>query len=161
MRGGRDPSADRGGVAAARRARDDRGRGAKAVRVGECGPRAADDGPGQSPCDRPQGRGEGALPGRELRHGQEGAGGLGRGPGIPVGTHPGSKDGALLLDRAAIKERFGELGFQNSNLGVALSATEKIAKISGVLKDDALKVNIPELEVLGEGIKQILSGSKK
>ncbi len=61
----------------------------------------------------------------------------------------------------AIKERFSQLGRQDSNLGVALSATEKIAKIAGVIKEDALKVNIPELTALGEGIKEILTAAKK
>lgn len=70
---------------------------------------------------------------------------------------------SFLLHKAGfteerIKERFGELSFQNANVGVALTATDRIAKIAGVIKDDGLKVNIPELTRLGEDIKSILGG---
>lgn len=71
---------------------------------------------------------------------------------------------ACLLRKAGftedrIKERYGELAYQNSNIGAALGATDRIAKIAGVLKDDGMKVNIPELTALGENIKQILQGN--
>lgn len=59
----------------------------------------------------------------------------------------------------AIKARFGQLSVQDSNLGVALASTDRMAKIAGVIKDDGLKVDIPELTRLGEGIKAILEGN--
>lgn len=56
----------------------------------------------------------------------------------------------------AIKKRYQELSSQNKNLPVAVQATDRVAKIAGVLKDEPTKVNIPELEALGDAIKRIL-----
>lgn len=61
----------------------------------------------------------------------------------------------------SIKARFGALSIQDSNLGVALASTDRMAKIAGVIKDDALKVDIPELTKLADGIKSILEGKSK
>lgn len=61
----------------------------------------------------------------------------------------------------SIKQRFGALSIQDSNLGVALASTDRMAKIAGVIKDDGLKLNIPELTKLGEDIKNILGGKPK
>lgn len=60
----------------------------------------------------------------------------------------------------SIKQRYGQLSMQDSNIGVALGATDRIAKIAGVLKDDGLKVDIPQLVELGKDIKKILSGGR-
>lgn len=55
-----------------------------------------------------------------------------------------------------IKKGIAELAFQRKNLPIALSAYEKMAKISGLLKEDNT-VNVPELEKLTDAIKKILS----
>lgn len=54
-----------------------------------------------------------------------------------------------------IKKRFAELSIQNLNLPVALSATEKIAKIEKVI-NDSTKVDIPQLSELTDTVKKIL-----
>lgn len=56
----------------------------------------------------------------------------------------------------AIKKRYHELAGQNKNLPVAIQATDRVAKIAGVLRDDPTKVNIPELEAVANAIKQLL-----
>lgn len=58
----------------------------------------------------------------------------------------------------AIKQRYGQLAMQDTNLGVALGSTDRMAKIAGVLKDDGMKIDIPQLNALGADIKKILSG---
>jgi hypothetical protein len=55
-----------------------------------------------------------------------------------------------------IKRRYSEIGWQNKNLAVALSGVDRVAKIKGILKDDSMKVDIPQLEALTSGIKTIL-----
>jgi hypothetical protein len=68
---------------------------------------------------------------------------------------------ALLLGEAGykpenIKKRYIELQAQNRNPIVALQANDRMAKIAGVI-DDNKKVNIPELEELGNAIRGILT----
>lgn len=58
-----------------------------------------------------------------------------------------------------IKKRFSQLANQNKNLPVALSANEKRAKIAGVIKDEA-KVDIPQLEAIGQTLKTLLTPKK-
>lgn len=58
-----------------------------------------------------------------------------------------------------IKKGFAKLANQQKNLPVALAAHDRMAKITGVIKDDGLKVNIPELEKLTETIRNTLSGN--
>lgn len=55
-----------------------------------------------------------------------------------------------------IKRRYSEIGWQNKDLKVALPAVDRVAKIKGILKDDNLKVDIPQLEELTAGIRKIL-----
>lgn len=59
-----------------------------------------------------------------------------------------------------IKKRFSELAYQNKNLPIALTATDRIAKIAGVIKDDEKKIDIPQLEAIGESIRAILTPKK-
>jgi len=60
-------------------------------------------------------------------------------------------------DIAHIKRRYAEIANQNKNLPLALSATDRIAKITGVIKEDSKSVDIPQLEEIGRAIKQILT----
>jgi hypothetical protein len=68
---------------------------------------------------------------------------------------------AILLESGfevdSIKKRFAELAYQNKNLPIALTATDRIAKISGVLKEESKVVDIPQLTELTEHIKAILT----
>lgn len=59
-----------------------------------------------------------------------------------------------------IKKRFSELAFQNKHIPIAHAATRDMAKIAGVMTDDK-KVDIPQLEELGEAIKSILTPESK
>jgi len=59
-----------------------------------------------------------------------------------------------------IKKRFSELAYQNKNLPIALTATDRIAKIAGVIKEDSKSVDIPQLEAIGESIRAILTPKK-
>lgn len=54
-----------------------------------------------------------------------------------------------------IKKRFAELASQNKNLPLALTANDRLAKISGVLVDDK-KLDIPQLDRIGDMMKQVL-----
>jgi hypothetical protein len=63
------------------------------------------------------------------------------------------------FDPATIKKRFAELAYQNKNLPIALTATDRVAKIAGILTDDK-KVDIPQLEALGNAIREILTPKK-
>lgn len=60
-------------------------------------------------------------------------------------------------DISNIKKRYAEIANQNKNLPLALSATDRIAKITGVIKEDSKSVDIPQLEEIGRAIKQILT----
>lgn len=63
------------------------------------------------------------------------------------------------FDPATIKQRFAELAYQNKNLPIALTATDRVAKIAGIINDDK-KVDIPQLEALGNAIREILTPKK-
>lgn len=70
------------------------------------------------------------------------------------------KDAVLLhagFNPDTVKRRFAELAYQNKNLPIALTATDRIAKITGVLKEDSKSVDIPQLTELTEHIKAILT----
>lgn len=71
---------------------------------------------------------------------------------------------ALLLEQGftpeSIKGRFAELAYQNKNLPIALASTDRLAKITGVLKEEAKNVDIPQLTELTDVIKGILSPAK-
>lgn len=56
----------------------------------------------------------------------------------------------------SIKRRFSELAYQNKNLPIAITATDRIAKIAGVISDDK-KVDIPQLTELGDSLKALLT----
>lgn len=56
-----------------------------------------------------------------------------------------------------IKKRFAELSQQNKNLPIALTATDRMAKIAGVIKEDSKSVDIPQLTELTDHIKKILT----
>jgi len=70
----------------------------------------------------------------------------------------------ILLDQGFntdnIKKRYVEIANQNKNLPLALSANDRIAKITGVVKDDSKQVDIPQLTELTEHIKRILTPKK-
>lgn len=72
---------------------------------------------------------------------------------------------AVLLEAGfkpeSIKRRFAELAYQNKNLVVAHNATRDIGKIAGVIKEDRVPVDVPQLEELGDAIKAILTPKKK
>jgi hypothetical protein len=59
-----------------------------------------------------------------------------------------------------IKKRFAELAYQNKNLVIAHASTRDIAKIAGVIKEDSKTVDIPQLEAIGESIRNILTPKK-
>lgn len=71
---------------------------------------------------------------------------------------------AILLEQGftpeSIKGRFAELAYQNKNLPIALASTDRLAKITGVLKEEAKNVDIPQLTELTDVIKGILSPAK-
>ena len=58
-----------------------------------------------------------------------------------------------------IKARYSELMNQNDNLPLALSATDRVAKIVGLISDDK-KVDIPQLEEIGNSLKTLLTPRK-
>lgn len=60
------------------------------------------------------------------------------------------------FDISMIKKRYAELAYQNKNLVIAVQATDRVAKIAGVISDDK-KVDIPQLTELGESIKSLLT----
>lgn len=64
------------------------------------------------------------------------------------------------FDPKNIKKRYAELGYQNKNLPIALTAVDRVAKIAGVLKEDRVPVDIPQLAELTEEIKKILTPKK-
>lgn len=70
----------------------------------------------------------------------------------------------ILIDQGYntenIKKRYAEIASQNKNLPLALSATDRIAKITGIIKDDSKQVDIPQLTELTEHIKRILTPKK-
>lgn len=59
-----------------------------------------------------------------------------------------------------IKRRYAQLAMQDKNLPIALQATDRVAKIAGVVRDEGLKVNVPELEAVAEAIKGALGSFK-
>lgn len=63
------------------------------------------------------------------------------------------------FDPSTIKKRFAELAYQNHNLPIAHAATRDMAKLTNMITDDK-KVDIPQLEELGNAIKQILTPKK-
>lgn len=60
------------------------------------------------------------------------------------------------FDIETIKKRYAELAYQNKNLPIALTSTDRIAKIAGLISDDK-KVDIPQLTELGESLKTLLT----
>ena len=60
------------------------------------------------------------------------------------------------FDIENIKTRYSELAYQNKNLPIAITATDRIAKIAGVISDDK-KVDIPQLTELGDSLKALLT----
>lgn len=61
------------------------------------------------------------------------------------------------FDPDTIKKRYAELAYQNKNLPIALTATDRIGKITGVIKEDKTSVDIPQLQELTDHIKAILT----
>lgn len=55
-----------------------------------------------------------------------------------------------------IKARYAEIMTQNRNLPLALSATDRVAKVAGLITDDK-KVDIPQLTELGDVLKTLLT----
>lgn len=73
------------------------------------------------------------------------------------------RDKVLLengFDPSTIKKRFAELAYQNHNLPIAHAATRDMAKLTNMITDDK-KVDIPQLEELGNAIKSILTPNSK
>jgi hypothetical protein len=62
----------------------------------------------------------------------------------------------LGFTEEGIKKRYAELSGQNKNLPIALGATDRMAKIAGVIKED-VKVDIPQLEEIGSTLKTLLT----
>lgn len=59
-----------------------------------------------------------------------------------------------------IKRRYSDIASQSKNLPLALASTDRLAKITGVVKEDNTKVDIPQLTELGETIKALLTPKK-
>lgn len=59
-----------------------------------------------------------------------------------------------------IKARYAELMTQSRNLPLALTATDRVAKIAGLITDDK-KVDIPQLTELGNAIRELLTPASK
>ena len=59
-----------------------------------------------------------------------------------------------------IKRRYSDIASQSKNLPLALASTDRLAKITGVVKEDNAKVDIPQLTELGETIKALLTPKK-
>ena len=59
-----------------------------------------------------------------------------------------------------IKARYAEIMTQQRNLPLALTATDRVAKIAGLITDDK-KVDIPQLEELGNALKSLLTPNSK
>lgn len=70
----------------------------------------------------------------------------------------------LLLESGfsvdTIKKRYSELAYQNKYPAIAVTATDRIAKITNVIKDDSLKINVPEIERLTETMQKLLTPKK-
>jgi hypothetical protein len=62
-------------------------------------------------------------------------------------------------DKEFIKKRYAEIAMQNHNIPLALSATDRLAKITGIVTDDK-KVDIPQLTELADSLKAILTPKK-
>lgn len=62
-------------------------------------------------------------------------------------------------DKQFIKKRYAEIAMQNNNIPLALSATDRLAKITGLVTDDK-KVDIPQLTELADSLKAILTPKK-
>lgn len=59
-----------------------------------------------------------------------------------------------------IKKRYAEIMTQQRNLPLALTATDRVAKIAGLITDDK-KVDIPQLTALGDMMKELLTPNSK
>lgn len=59
-----------------------------------------------------------------------------------------------------IKARYAEIMTQQRNLPLALTATDRVAKIAGLITDDK-KVDIPQLTELGNAMKALLTPASK
>lgn len=59
-----------------------------------------------------------------------------------------------------IKKRYAEIMSQQRNLPLALTATDRVAKIAGLITDDK-KVDIPQLTELGNAIKDLLTPASR
>lgn len=65
------------------------------------------------------------------------------------------------VDKEWIKRRYADFAVQNKNPALALTATDRLAKITGVVVDDTKKVDIPQLTELGNTIKLLLTPVSK
>lgn len=63
------------------------------------------------------------------------------------------------FDPSTIKKRYAELAYQNKNLPIAITATDRVAKIAGIITDDK-KVDIPQLTELGDALKKLLTPNR-
>lgn len=64
------------------------------------------------------------------------------------------------IDKEWIKRRYADFAVQNKNPALALTATDRLAKITGVVIDDTKKVDIPQITELANAIKGILTPKK-
>lgn len=62
----------------------------------------------------------------------------------------------VAFDANTIKKRYAEIMTQSRNLPLALSATDRVAKVAGLITDDK-KVDIPQLTELGDVLKTLLT----
>ena len=64
------------------------------------------------------------------------------------------------IDKDWIKRRYADFATQNKNPALALTATDRLAKITGVVVDDKVKVDLPQITELADAIKGILTPKK-
>lgn len=64
------------------------------------------------------------------------------------------------VNKEWIKRRYSDIASQSKNLPLSLASTDRLAKITGVVKEDSNKVDIPQLTELGETIKALLTPKK-
>ena len=64
------------------------------------------------------------------------------------------------IDKEWIKRRYADFAIQNKNPALALTATDRLAKITGVVVDDKVKVDLPQITELADAIKGILTPKK-
>lgn len=60
-----------------------------------------------------------------------------------------------------VKKRYAQLAGQNKDLSIALTSNDRIAKITGIVKDDAKVVDLPQIVALTETVRALLTPPSK